>query len=68
MPLFGAKKAKQGRCPECQFYVFVQSKAYCSKAAPKGVNIRMLSEDGVRRVCTPCPGEMSCEGYAERAR
>lgn len=66
MALFGGKKTKQGRCPECSNYVYAQNKAFCAKAAPQGINIRLLSEDGIRRTCQPCPSEMSCEVYQDR--
>jgi len=64
MALF-AKKGDE-RCPECQHYVYSSNKSLCAKSAPANVNIRLLSEQGVLRICQPCPTEMVCGGYTAR--
>jgi len=68
MRLFGKSNTAPGRCPDCQYYVFMQSKAYCSKSAPANVNIRQLSEQGIARVCVACPSEMTCADFQAKGR
>jgi hypothetical protein len=59
MALFGRKNGKN-RCPDCRFYVMLEGHGYCAKAVPATVNVRLLSQEGLRRQCARCPDEMTC--------
>jgi len=63
MGLFGRKKRSNNRCPECRFYAMVEGYGYCAKALPPSVNIRLLSQEGLKRQCPRCPEEMTCADW-----
>jgi hypothetical protein len=65
MALFGAKDAKR-RCPDCRLYVTTQGRGYCAKAVPAGIDVRRLSEQGLKRQCAPCPDTLSCASWESR--
>jgi hypothetical protein len=63
MGLFGRKGGGRNRCPECKFYAMVQGNGYCAKNVPATVNIRLLSQEAIRRQCTRCPDQMTCSDF-----
>jgi hypothetical protein len=63
MRLFGRKSAGANRCTDCRYYVAIGTRGYCARAVPAGVNVRMLSREGIVRQCTPCPAEMTCSDW-----
>lgn len=64
MRLFGGRKSAGGkRCPECRFYMMVEGYGYCAKSVPSNVNVRLLSQEGVKRQCPRCPAEMTCDDW-----
>ena len=63
MRLFGRKNTATSRCPDCRYYMPVQTRGYCARAVPAGVNVRLLSQEGIRRQCTPCPAELTCADW-----
>lgn len=63
MRLFGRKSAGTNRCPDCRFYMPVKMQGYCTRAVPVGVNVRLLSQEGIMRQCAPCPAEMTCPDW-----
>lgn len=65
MRLFG-RKQPQNRCPDCRHYAMVEGYGYCAKALPETVNIRLLSQDAIRRQCSRCPTEMTCGDWASK--
>lgn len=66
MRLFGRKNQAQ-RCSDCRFYALVEGKGFCSKDVPAHVNVRLLSSEGVKRQCSPCPAEMTCASWVAKA-
>lgn len=66
MGLFGRKSNGKNRCPDCRFYVMVEGKGYCAKALPATLNVRMLSQDGVKRQCPRCPDAMTCGDWVAK--
>jgi len=63
MRLFGRKTLVKHRCPDCRYYIMVEGHGYCSKDVPPHVNVRLLSQEGVKRQCVPCPPEMTCDSW-----
>lgn len=66
MGLFGRKAGAKNRCPDCRFYAMVQGHGYCAKSVPATVNIRLLSQEAIKRQCVPCPEQMTCEDFQAR--
>jgi len=62
MGLFGRKNGGK-RCPDCRFYVMVEGHGYCAKSIPASVNVRLLSQQGLKRQCSRCPEEMTCSDW-----
>lgn len=62
MGLFGHKK-NSARCTDCAHYVMVQGYGYCSKSVPETTNVRLLSQEALRRQCPRCPKEMTCDDF-----
>jgi hypothetical protein len=65
MALFGKKKEDQ-RCTNCRNYVLVNNAALCAKKVPAYINIRLLSQDGLRKQCPRCPASMICSDWTAR--
>ncbi len=63
MRLFGRKSNTNHRCPDCRFYIMVEGHGYCAKDVPPHVNVRLLSQEGVKRQCPRCPAEMTCPDW-----
>lgn len=63
MGLFGRKSNGGQRCTDCRYYVMVEGYGYCAKDVPSHVNVRLLSQQGLKRVCPRCPEEMTCEDW-----
>ena len=63
MSLFGRKSSSKQRCPDCAFYVMVEGHGFCARAVPSHVNVRLLSQQGIKRQCPRCPEEMTCEAW-----
>ncbi len=66
MRLFRKKQTEGRRCSECRYYVMVAGHGYCAKDVPPSINVRLLSPEGIRRRCTPCPAEMTCPSWDAR--
>jgi len=66
MGLFGRKKKGGKRCPECRSYAMVEGYGYCTKDLPSTINIRLLSQDGIKRQCPKCPDAMTCESWTAK--
>ena len=63
MRLFGRKSAGTSRCPDCRYYMPLESRGYCTRGVSAGVNVRLLSQEGIKRQCTRCPAEMTCADW-----
>jgi len=59
MRLFGRKNAGH-RCPECRFYAMVEGYGYCARGVPSHIDVRFLSQEGLKRQCSRCPEDMTC--------
>ncbi len=66
MKLFGRKSAATNRCTDCRYYMPIGTRGYCARAVPASVNVRLLSQEGIMRQCTPCPPEMTCTDWAAK--
>jgi len=64
--LFGRKTADVARCPDCNFFMIVASRGYCTRGIPASVNARLLSEEGIKRQCPRCPSELTCADWQAR--
>lgn len=65
MRLFGRKSTNR-RCTDCRYYTMVEGHGYCAKSLPSHINIRLLSQEAIRRQCPRCPDEMTCEHWEAR--
>lgn len=63
MALFGRKGGGKNRCPDCRFYVMISGHGYCCKTVPPTTNVRLLSQEGLKRQCSRCPDEMTCSDW-----
>lgn len=62
MRLFGRKNAKN-RCPDCRYYAMVEGYGFCTRSIPSTVNVRLLSGAALKRQCSRCPDEMTCDDW-----
>ncbi len=65
MRLFGRKNSKN-RCPDCRYYAMVEGHGYCTRNLPDTVNVRLVSGEALRRQCSRCPAEMTCDDWDAR--
>ena len=67
MGLFTRKpKKSETTCSGCRYYVMLNGYGYCAKDVPSMVDVRLLSGDGIKRHCEPCPQSMTCTMWEAR--
>lgn len=66
MGLFGRKSKGNNRCPECGHYVMISGYGYCAKEIPSNVNVRLLSQEALKRQCPRCPDKMTCDDWVAK--
>jgi hypothetical protein len=53
---------KKANCMNCASRTTASGGDFCTKDVPTHINVRQLSDEGVKRLCTPLPEERICSG------
>jgi len=63
MKFFKRDKNKNASCSNCKFRTATRDEYFCAKDVPSRINVRRLSDVGVRWNCAPLPEERICSDH-----